>query len=225
VVAYNLRFPGQYYQSETGLNQNWNRDYDPQVGRYVESDPIGLLGGVNTYAYALNNPIRYIDLNGREVTCGGYFCGTHTPAYVPPVTPPTAWYFSVEGLWQNDGQPGAGGGISWVTCYDECGKKQQFRYRKICLSGTTGAGAAIGVISGMDGAKCRKGNYAGYFGELGSSILDLPITLGGDLGFNPANIPGNNGFPLPGKPSGVSEYGLGIGTPGLKSALCFYVPF
>jgi len=38
--AYNLRFPGQYYDAETGLNQNWNRDYDPLVGRYVESDPL-----------------------------------------------------------------------------------------------------------------------------------------------------------------------------------------
>ncbi len=47
---YNLRFPGQYYQAETGLNQNWNRDYDPLTGKYVESDPIGLNGGVNSYS-------------------------------------------------------------------------------------------------------------------------------------------------------------------------------
>jgi RHS repeat-associated protein len=40
--AYNLRFPGQYYDAETGLHQNRNRDYDPIVGRYVESDPFGL---------------------------------------------------------------------------------------------------------------------------------------------------------------------------------------
>ena len=43
-LPYNLRFPGQYYDAETGLNQNWNRDYDPVVGRYVEADPIGLCG-------------------------------------------------------------------------------------------------------------------------------------------------------------------------------------
>ncbi len=59
---YNLRFPGQYYDAETGLNQNWNRDYDPVVGRYLESDPIGLLGGSwSTYLYASGDPVIYID--------------------------------------------------------------------------------------------------------------------------------------------------------------------
>ena len=38
-VSYNLRFPGQYYRAETGLNQNYFRDYDPLIGRYIESDP------------------------------------------------------------------------------------------------------------------------------------------------------------------------------------------
>lgn len=59
--AYNLRFPGQYYMAETGLNQNYFRDYDPAVGRYVESDLIGLAGGVNTYAYVGGNPIAWFD--------------------------------------------------------------------------------------------------------------------------------------------------------------------
>jgi RHS repeat-associated protein len=57
-----IRFPGQYYQTETGLNYNYFRDYDPQVGRYVESDPIGLRGGsYSTYSYVRNNPISLMD--------------------------------------------------------------------------------------------------------------------------------------------------------------------
>lgn len=66
-VDIRLRFPGQYFDEETGLHYNYFRDYDPITGRYVESDPIGLHGGVNTYAYALQNPIGFFDMDGLEV--------------------------------------------------------------------------------------------------------------------------------------------------------------
>ena len=59
--SFNLRFPGQYYDAETALNYKYFRDYDPATGGYVESDPIGLGGGINTYAYVRGNPISLID--------------------------------------------------------------------------------------------------------------------------------------------------------------------
>jgi RHS repeat-associated protein len=62
--AYNLRFPGQYFDAETALSYNYFRDYDAAIGRYVESDPIGLVGGLNTYAYANQNPGSEFDLFG-----------------------------------------------------------------------------------------------------------------------------------------------------------------
>lgn len=62
----NVILPGQYYDAETGLSQNWNRDFDPAVGRYVESDPLGLKAGVNTYAYVKDNPVAYADPTGLD---------------------------------------------------------------------------------------------------------------------------------------------------------------
>jgi RHS repeat-associated protein len=70
-LAQNLRFPGQYADQETGYYHNGFRDYDPTLGRYLESDPIGLWGGLNTYAYALNNPINYFDRLGLDLSYTG----------------------------------------------------------------------------------------------------------------------------------------------------------
>ena len=66
-VTYNLRFPGQYYDRETGMHQNYFRDYDPAIGGYVQSDPIGLNGGLNTYEYAFSSPLDFLDRYGLEV--------------------------------------------------------------------------------------------------------------------------------------------------------------
>tara|TARA_R110001583_G_scaffold189565_1_gene353131 strand:+ start:373379 stop:376345 length:2967 start_codon:yes stop_codon:yes gene_type:complete len=71
------RFPGQWFQAESGLHQNWMRDYDPTTGRYIEADPLGLVDGPSVYNYALQSPGRYVDPRG-------------TDAYVS-LTPEAAW--------------------------------------------------------------------------------------------------------------------------------------
>lgn len=95
--TYNLRFPGQYYQTETGLSYNYFRDYDPNVGRYIESDPIGLRGGsYSTYAYVLGNPVSLTDplglyclsdaqINGIAASAGGAVAGGAALAEFGPV--------------------------------------------------------------------------------------------------------------------------------------------
>lgn len=67
-VENNLRFPGQYWDAETGLHYNWHRTYDPQTGRYAQVDPIGFFGGdLNLYRYAVANPLSFTDIRGMFI--------------------------------------------------------------------------------------------------------------------------------------------------------------
>lgn len=71
--SYDLRFPGQVYDQKAQLHYNYFRDYDPNTGRYIESDPIGLAGSANTYGYVGQNPVWASDPLGLceqgDVTC------------------------------------------------------------------------------------------------------------------------------------------------------------
>jgi len=82
-----LRLPGQYYDAESGLHYNYFRDYEPDIGRYLRSDPVGIKGGINTYAYANGDPVFFVDPFGLEVFLAGHFAvgavgRSFNPAYV-----------------------------------------------------------------------------------------------------------------------------------------------
>jgi RHS repeat-associated protein len=100
-VTVNLRFPGQYYDQETGLHYNYFRYYDPETGRYITSDPVGLGGGLNTYAYVGSNPLSWIDSWGLEISYANHevAVGTHHSLFI--ITPDNQALYVNDPRFQN----------------------------------------------------------------------------------------------------------------------------
>ncbi|NLE46378.1 MAG: hypothetical protein GX620_16800 [Chloroflexi bacterium] len=124
----NLGFPGQYWDQESGLWYNYHRSYDPSTGRYIESDPIGLAGGLNTYMYVEGNPVNSVDPTGLaklSINAGGN------------------GYF---GLWGGSAESSIGFDTSGNVCYvsTTCG---------VDMSVGIGAGLSFG-LGGGSGEYC-----------------------------------------------------------------------
>lgn len=77
-----LRFPGQWFQAEHGLHQNWMREYDPTTGRYLQADPLGLVDGASVYGYALQSPMYWTDPTGECVGPWAIACASAASAAI-----------------------------------------------------------------------------------------------------------------------------------------------
>lgn len=105
-IDFSFRFPGHWYDAETGLHYNRFRYYDPVLGRYLQSDPIGLAGGLNLYGYCGGNPLTRVDVRG---TCPDPVDGDppppkkedgDPPTEAPPEGPPRPPQMSNDDMWK-----------------------------------------------------------------------------------------------------------------------------
>jgi len=77
-ASLDARFPGQWFQLETGLHYNWHRHYDPTTGRYLQPDPLGFVDGPSVYAYAVNSPQMNVDQEGLSpIAIPAAFCSRY----------------------------------------------------------------------------------------------------------------------------------------------------
>nr|WP_255609255.1 RHS repeat-associated core domain-containing protein [Methylosinus sp. Sm6] len=168
--SHDLRFPGQIYDSETRLHNNGFRDYSPALGRYVETDPIGLEGGINTYAYANNNPLNAVDPTGTLVTPETYVWD------IPNVVMGLVSLFDnlFHGNFASAGIDAAGLGVDVAA---------------VVLPGVP-AGAGATIAAGRGAAQGVKAGQAGAFGALkgikgdGLTAHHIPQAAAGRTGYN-----------------------------------------
>ena len=153
---------------------NWHRYYDPKIGRYITSDPIGLRGGFNTYSYVRSNPLRWIDARGLDIA-GGWEPGDL------PASAPVGGSFGFGGF----GILGSGGSASASVAWDSTGNVC-WTYT-ICGSLGYAMGAGIGVEGSVGVGKLCEGTFRSkggfWMGGIGPVAEGTIQSSGDDVSF------------------------------------------
>lgn len=186
----NLGFPGQYYDGETGIWNNGFRDYDEDTGRYIESDPSGLAGGTNTYAYAMDNPVQGYDLTGLgTIALGPTLSVTFFAKFDISLQVSFSWnadklsdlsQYRVGGVFSvspfTQGSTGVGVSAGVVGTYSSANAPEIFNGWSGLTGGSVGEGAQGGFDVGNIGSGCKTYNL-----WLGAGVVSTDIFFPGEL--------------------------------------------
>ena len=156
-----LRFPGQIADAHSGLFYNYFRDYDPETGQYVESDPIGLDGGLNTYGYVEGNPVTYVDFFGLRTQ--GAICSRSTVGFEIISFNPCG-----GGGWAKPVSAVAGAGLGGVLATP----KTKYEYRR-CTIEETNACQAYCASTGRAMESCRSKVKSGPGVKNGEAVTQI----------------------------------------------------
>lgn len=158
-ASLDARFPGQWFQIESGLHYNWHRHYDPSIGRYTQPDPLGFVDGPSVFAYAGNSPLMQIDKDGRLIWL--------LPAIARGVIIGASANFAVQ-----FGMNLGANGLDWrlaLKCID---------IADVAISGALG-GVGLGVVGNAIKGDLRRAAAGAALGAyLKAFYPPIPITVG-----------------------------------------------
>lgn len=183
-----LRFPGQQFDSLTGLHYNYFRDYDPGLGRYSQSDPIGLKGGISTYAYVDGNPMTRIDPFGLDTYVVVTFdlgIGSHSALFISrPGTQP--FLYDPAGSYTSPAGTRNGGIFQGLE--EGASLRRYLDYQK-----GTGSEVEIYTLKTTLEEELQIKRDAGDQGDVGPGQCALAVsyTLSGILGIEQTILPGS----------------------------------